>query len=228
MMDKIRYLCFELRPGCNMTDVHPWCPSSCRELLPGLLIEDSTIESFASACTRRGFKGMIGFHYYSEPMLDIDRILAFMQRCPQYRYVLWTNGLLLTEQSRDWLECFEQVSISLYSQQEAIRILPIINGLSNCVANDAPHDRRIDLYDAEIQSPGGCIRPRTIEIPVDAWGRLHLCCSDYDAHVDIASIVTDDHDYCINRYLQEAQRAAVGQQTLCWKCRTIHSPCIGA
>lgn len=226
MIKDLRYLCFELRPECNYTSRHPWCPSICRQHGTGPLITDDTIEKFILACQDRGFTGLVGFHFYSEPLLDIERILAFMERLPSARYVLWTNGSLLEASSRGWLPRFAQVSISLYGEFEAARIAPIIARLSNCVANPAPHDRRIDIYNTKTVNCGGCVRPAHVELPIDCWGDIHLCCTDYDNHIKIANIVTDEPHYCINMFEMLAREAELGMLSLCWACRSIHSPAI--
>jgi hypothetical protein len=175
---------------------------------------------------RHGFKGLTGFHYYSEPLLYIDRILYLIHLIGG-DYVLWTNGSLLTEKSREWLPLFKQVSISLYSQEDADRILPIVRDLPNCQANPAPHDSRIAIYSDGDVNPGGCSRPMSCELPIDCWGDIHLCCSDYNGKIQIGNIITDDHDTIIREFYKAAEFAERGFMPMCWRCRALHSPAIG-
>lgn len=226
MISDLQYMCFELRSECNYMPLHPWCPSTIRELKKGPLLHDDIIEQFIRTAQRRGFQGKVGFHYYSEPLLDKERILAFMHRVTGVDYVLWTNGSLLTMADRNWLPLFKQVSISIYNDRDEAKISVIIKGLSNCVAERPQHDRRIDVYRTNTLNPGACMRPSRIELPVDCWGDVHVCCADYDGRMQVGNILRDDHDYCINKFLQWAREIQLVSVPFCWRCRSIHSPAV--
>jgi hypothetical protein len=226
MIADLRYLCYEISPECNYSMLHPWCPNSSRIMPHNIMIDDVVMEEFTKACVLRGFSGLIGFHYYNEPTLELDRMLKFIRHHPEWRYVLWTNGSQLDVTSRNWLSLFEQVSVSAYSTGDVTRLESITQGLPNCHVEQVTPDRRMDVYGCDTNEPGGCIRPKTIELAVDAWGRVHLCCTDYNCVIEIGNIITHDHTTVINNFLLAAREAELGNIPLCQKCRTVHSPCI--
>jgi hypothetical protein len=174
-------------------------------------------------CQRRGFHGLVGWHGYSEPCMDIYRILYLMSRITS-DCVLWTNGSLLTEATRDWLPRFKRVSISLYTPTEAIRIRELVRGLPNCYPEEVRPDRRIDMYNTHTIDVGSCYRPSRIELPVNCYGYVVMCCADYNVTMRGLNIMDDDMDAAINTHELYARECELGNIPLCHKCRSIHSP----
>jgi len=178
----------------------------------------------------RGFKGKIGWHYYNEPMITIDRGLNLMNQIsskyPDTKYVLWTNGYKIDKSSREWLSLFHQISISLYNEEDRMRLTSAIKNIpgASCVA--AQHDSRLQVYDVKQKNPGGCRRPMDIEMSINHYGNMRMCCSDFRGHISMGNIMEEDHDLLINMWFEMAEKVAAGEVRLCWQCRSIHSPVV--
>ncbi len=231
----LQYLSFEINNRCNYIKEHPWCPINDPLRYPSheskIPCSDEVIVKFALKMIERGFTGKIGWHYYNEPMLTINRGFRLMDqiRSKQYstKFVLWTNGYGIDGTSPAWLPLFDQVSVSLYNEEDTARLCtPRIEDIPcvNCVP--APHDERKQVYDKEPDNPGGCRRPRDIEMPINYYGNIRMCCSDFRGHVSLGNIMEEDHDSLITKWFEMADKVAAGEVRLCWKCRSIHSPAV--
>jgi hypothetical protein len=182
---------------------------------------NETIVTFAKAVISRGFDGEIGFHYYCEPTLDIDRMKAIMEQLPDAKFVLWTNGLLLHKMDPEYFKKFNRVLVSLYKPCH-------IPELQNITISPAPHDDRRSIYDTKLTNPGGCIRPSKTEMCINCYGNLRMCCSDFRGKVMLGNIMYEDHQFLLDGWEEMAIKVAEGKVPLCWQCRAIHSPAIEA
>ena len=91
-----KLLSIEIGDQCNLAGEHMKCPISIRKHnkeYGALTIEDIIV--VIHDAIKLGFRGMVGFQYYNEPMLYIDRIQKVIERVPEVDYLLWTNGTLL-------------------------------------------------------------------------------------------------------------------------------------
>lgn len=230
----LEYLSFETNPLCNYKKDHPWCPINdplrYPSYEPKIPCSDSAIVNFAFKMIEHGFKGKIGWHYYNEPMLTLNRCLNLMDQIkfkyPDTKFVLWTNGSLLDKGSRAWLPLFYQISVSLYNDRDTINAPSVCEGIPGSVCNPAPHDARKHIYDITPNNAGGCRRPRDIEMIINYYGNLRMCCSDFRGHVCQGNIMKEDHDLLIKMWFEMADKVANGEVRLCWQCRSVHSPVV--
>lgn len=227
----LRYLSFEVAPACNLQVAHAFCPVNDPLRYPlhegRVPCPDATVASFAKKVHDRGFKGLVGFHYYCDPLMNVDRMLSLMDRIrkevPEARYILWTNGTLLQPVHRNWLEAFEKVVITMHDRSAEERIKGITNGLPNVQLADPYYDARLDIYSASGRVVGPCIRPAKIELPVNYFGWVRLCCADYRGWVSLGNIDQEDHDKVLDGFSETADMVAAGNVPLCWKCRALPS-----
>lgn len=185
MLQYTQFLIFELGNKCNMDYLHPQCPVNYRK--PGeTYLTDELIVSLADqAYNELGFTGLIGWHFYNEPMLQAARMLNLIDKikvvAPQSRFVLWTNGTILVEDSR--FNNIELVYITNYDNQPKELFSKYYH--KDLRVNNASFDNRLKYDDAPSNNP--CLRP-FIECIIDAFGELHLCCQDWDNRIKIGNV----------------------------------------
>lgn len=180
-------LTFEIGEECNLKQQHANCPISQRtyRIKKKALTVDKIIECIHSAKTL-GFDGLIGFHYYNEPLLSMDKILKVIERADHCRFLLWTNGLLLNAYQAQ-LDKFFAVVISCYDKKH-------LNDYKN-IQSRHPHvfimaeqfDARKDIYQSQRVLQFNCKRP-LFELPIDYYGNVHLCCIDWDNQYEIGNV----------------------------------------
>jgi hypothetical protein len=175
-MNGVRHLSIEAGPEC--TRAHEWCPVT----RMGPRVATMTPRR-AAALVREalslGFTGEVGFHYYNEPTLYPGFIRAVIAEVPEARYMLWTNGDLLTP---GLAALCGRIIVTDYGDLGALPEHPNL-GVLPC----SP-DARADIYDSpRIREAATCYRP-SFEVPVDCEGRIHLCCEDWRGEVPIASL----------------------------------------
>lgn len=89
-------LSFEICCTCNLKRDHAECPINKREYADDRyrLDVDVIVDTIRRA-RKIGFKGMVSFHYYNEPLSQLDKILKIMDLVPEQDFMVWTNALLL-------------------------------------------------------------------------------------------------------------------------------------
>ncbi len=177
---------FELGEHCNLGHVHDACPNLHPERFSLLdakkqLDDEKIIDSAVTAYEKLGFTGLIGFHYYNEPLLSakrLFRIAALIKgRAPKARFLLWTNGMLIPERCDQYF-IFDQIVISGYNEQSARgRDRLTAAGIKCSYANNAQLDDRIQTLEVKDKS-ASCLRP-FLEMIFDNYGNTHLCCYDW-------------------------------------------------
>ena len=214
-------LIFEYQPRCNLATEHRWCPSWSRlkhSPPPGTgathLTTDKIVELTLLA-REFGFDGLVGFHYYNEPMLEWNRLLGIMARLeeqsPPFRFILWTNGTYIRPDMAKDLARFEVVVVTNHTGLDLGMIWAMCPGVELVLST--PDDRltaRVDSPLDDRTSP--CLRPMT-EFVIDYWGEVHLCCYDWRAQSGIGNVLTDDPADCITRW-QQARDAIVTAWTI--------------
>jgi hypothetical protein len=85
----------ELGDKCNLTKIHPKCPSNA-ERPPGRELTDEVILKIVREIYEEwGFRGFIAWHFYNEPLLQMKRMFNLMEQIradfPNSRFLLWTN-----------------------------------------------------------------------------------------------------------------------------------------
>lgn len=164
------------------------CPSQTRDRGVVRLSDDMIFNLAVEAYEEHGFRGLVGFHYYNEPMAEAPRMLSIMERIKarlpeQARFILWTNGLIQPDDSR--VAMFEQVHVSdYYNQAEKLRHYFRHNPNVNVFT---------PVFDDRLKRPSDqvgyqlCRRPM-IECIFDAWGRMRLCCQDWRGEVVLGDL----------------------------------------
>jgi hypothetical protein len=191
---------FELGSKCNLGHIHSDCPNMHPDRYGDLdttcVLDDDTIVRCAVEAYRDlGFTGMIGWIYYNEPLLQMDRMFGLMDRikaeAPKARFILWTNGMLVPEDCSRF-KAFTQIIVSEYNEQSrrgyerlASAGLPITPRL---IENAALDNRLHQIEPADKSAP--CLRPFT-EFIVDYHGNVHLCCYDWQGKASPGNVFTD-------------------------------------
>jgi len=139
-----------------------------------------------------GFRGFVGFHYYNEPLLDQGAIREVIDASQYGRFMLWTNGLLLSRRvtDNDVLRLFEWVVISDYFPERNAEWLAALKQHYGDMRIDSFHatfDHRLANYDSPPHTAVQCWRQR-LEIPVDHFGSVHLCCQDWKGSMGLGNI----------------------------------------
>jgi hypothetical protein len=144
------------------------------------------------------FNGEIGFHYYNEPCLYKKQMFEIMGECSFAKFLLWTNGTLFDNNmaDNDFLKKFHNIVISNYDGKaryayyaELQKAYPNISRIIDYSAID-DLDNRKTIYENEPSNIFGCVRPFDIELPIDCYGNVHLCCRDYNNSCVIGNVKT--------------------------------------
>lgn len=183
-MKTIQLLSIEAGAECNLSGMHKQCPSAIRSRSGKPMTDDLMVEIAASAYLEFGFGGLVGWHYYNEPTLQLNRIFGLMERIrtfvPSSRFILWTNGAVASADPR--MSWFEQARITNYCGDEEL-----LRARFSCIKNVEVFNAR---FDNRLTSPVGkishepCLRP-FVEIPVDNFGVAHLCCQDWPGEIKL-------------------------------------------
>lgn len=193
-----QFLIFELGTACNLGRIHAACPNQhpgrFEHLLTAKQLDDDTILTVVSAARENGFHGLIGWHYYNEPLMQRDRMFGLMDSIrrswPAARFVLWTNGTLLPGDV-DRFAMFEQIHVTDYTNDGApprhVARLKDLPGVAVHVHRWSL-DGRLTMQGPEHPQP--CVRPYT-EFIVDAYGNVHLCCYDWQGLGSIGNVLDD-------------------------------------
>ncbi|WP_410985061.1 SPASM domain-containing protein [Bacillus cereus] len=128
-----------------------------------------------------GFNGYVAFHYYNEPQIYRDRINKVIDKKRDAKYLLWTNGTLLSSniENNQILNRFEKVVITCYDDKK----LPLFNSLKEYYGNiqivQWELDDRLNVYSSAHSNIIGCKRVQ-FKLPIDYYGNVHLCCRDWN------------------------------------------------
>lgn len=237
-MRHTQFLIFEANRDCNLGKVHGKCPNQhpdrCKHCDLTKLMTDEQIIDAAEAAYAQGFRGMIGFHYYNEPLVGaarmfplIDRIKA---RIPAARFVLWTNGTLLPTDPKELerFRVFSRAWITKYDNGDYSR-------LKHYVPETAVVRWQLDnRLSTPLATPraGGCGRAFT-EMIFDYYGNVHLCCLDWRGESRIGNIHQKSFLDLLNRIKEIRQQVGPtpmlsGAPEVCTRCvgRHEHVACL--
>lgn len=230
MIKDLRYMSFEVFNGCNLDRKHDFCPVNDPERYPAcegyVKCPDEDIVRFAThALKKRGFGGLIGFHYYCDPLMNIPRMLKLMKGIKEHheaaRFILWTNGLLLKSEHRAWLSGFDRIVVTLHEPSKEKQIREAVGDTKNVHIADAIYDDRIKVYDSSEKVARRCIRPSQIELPVNYYGWIRLCCGDYRGQVSLGNISQEKPDLLMDYFEEAAQEVEAGTPEICKKCNSL-------
>lgn len=211
----LQMLQFELGSACNLGTIHGDCPNTHPERFATLdtskPLDDATIIRTAVESYRHlGFSGLIGWHYYNEPLMQADRMFALMRlikdQAPAARFILWTNGTLIPEDCHEFTR-FEQVFVSEYdgnSRRGYDRLAA--KGIAARLIENATFDSRlVTLAPADPSQP--CLRP-FVELVIDAYGNTHLCCYDWRGDGTMGNVHTAEWGAIAKQWRETLPRIA--------------------
>lgn len=234
----VQLLNFELGSGCNLGPVHPECPNLHPERYGSLdtsqeLDDDTIVHCAVQAYRELGFSGMVGWHYYNEPLLRAGRMFALMERIrsevPKARFLLWTNGMLIPEECEQYKQ-FEQIIVSGYNDQGRRGVERLTAKKINARWIDKPElDNRLVQVEPIVKPgemltlPAGwsiqvdespCLRP-FVEFIVDAYGNTHLCCYDWQGKGTLGNVIVGDFAAIAKRWRDQLPHIAGKKMSLC-------------
>ena len=231
-MNLEQLLIFELGDRCNLSDMHPQCPNGNPKRWDHLdtsrPLYDETIVSIAEQMYRRhGFRGLIGFHHYNEPMLSQERMFRLMNRIrarvPEARFILWTNGTKLPRSLKP-LRKFDRIVVTDYGNADP-RIKELEAEHPGAVVYHWDLDSRLDITGPEQTGP--CARP-FVEFAIDCYGNVKLCCFDWQGIGSLGNVYTHGLDELIQKWKQ-IRRDICGERmtddapAVCRTCRKRHA-----
>lgn len=186
----VQLLNIEIGEGCNLADRHGLCPAHVgdrwRGARDGAPLTDAEIVALAvEAYERLGFRGLVGWHYYCEPLLYRERVVrlcrAIRERVAAARFALWTNGTLVGDDASD-LAVFDRAWCSCYGGAAVPAALK--RAVPDTVALPGVLDSRLS---ARADSAAPCWRPFA-EFAIDARGYAHLCCVAYHGDETLGNV----------------------------------------
>lgn len=207
----------EIGTVCNLGKVHGGCPNLHPDRTRGIdtsrRLDDATILRVLRALYGEyGFAGFVAFHYYNEPMLDLDRLFALAddirRHVSQSRLLLWTNGTRIpADCSR--MGVFEQIYITDYTADghppRNLDALRATRNEANLHVWPGALDQRLTAASHSYQP---CVRMFT-EIAIDAWGYVHPCCYAWRG-MDAIGNIFDEPLSDIVRHWRMARRLTAG------------------
>jgi radical SAM protein with 4Fe4S-binding SPASM domain len=196
MIDLSKLLCitFEIGNDCDLQDVHKLCPINQRVYKKeSQCLDTDCIEKIVKQAKELNFDGYIAFHYYNEPLLHRDRIEKVMDRLSDFKFALWSNGLLIDRnlEHDPFLDRFDFMVFTCYKQSDKPFFVKLKEEYKKVIVFDADFDDRLKIYDYDKNNVVGCKRP-LLELPIDYYGNLHLCCYDWNTEYEIGNVFERD------------------------------------
>lgn len=188
MLSYTQFLILELSSKCNYSHLHPKCPVSLRNMKKKItsLSDDKIVNLAVEAYEKHNFTGLIGFHFYSEPLLQNNRMVQLIKIIkkivPKSRFVLWTNGAYIDSA----FDVFDKVFVTNYYDIPSFYFKQYFSCETNVL--DVKFDDRISYEGFEgFEDSIPCYRP-FIECIIDAYGEMILCCQDWDNRIKIGNV----------------------------------------
>lgn len=224
---KIKEIAFEIGDDCNLKSQHKKCPinSRCYNKSNGKLTINRIIELMDEA-NEMGFEGYFAFHYYNEPLLYKDKLEQVIEARPNNKYLLWTNGTLLNCDiaANNILRRFTQVVITCYDMERLEFYKKIKDYYKNVQIALWSLDDRIEIYELPEVNRKPCERV-LVEIPIDYYGNVHLCCEDWNNEYEIGNVINNSlknivhsDEYNLTRNMAENGILKENCPTICKKC----------
>lgn len=181
---------FEISTKCNMKEMHKECPSNYRKVKKlGKTLDALSINRNIAEAKELNFQGCFAFHVFNEPMLDLDLICSIIDRNPDEKYLLWTNGTLLKDRIEDneYLRKFKHVCITCYDENRMQFYEKMKGFYRNIQIFPGIMDDRMEAYTRNHKNRFACKKP-LFEIPIDHYGNILLCTFDYNNSYCIGNI----------------------------------------
>jgi hypothetical protein len=185
----IRYLSFEINRECPNAFKHAGkCPIAHPERYAYscslLELTDEVILDLYAFCLRNGFRGIVMWHMYNEPVLVINRIRMLMDIMVQ---IVPNQAFQLTTSIPGDYSDFAIVKFSDYEHGAELD-----NRVATAEGVGKPY--------SQMPKSGACGRGLGWEIPIDNFGNWCLCCNDWRCEGSFGSIMTHNWDELLERY----------------------------
>lgn len=231
-----QYLSIEFQPVCNLGTAHSRCPNThperWRHLSADRALTDEAIVDLATRFYEElGFGGLVGWHYYNEPLVVSERMFHLMRQIRKAtrraRFTLWTNGTLLPADPRQFKR-FETIYITDYGNLDKAHVSRLLEIHPHATIQRWPLDGRLEIEGPQSLSPCGRM---FVEFAVDYYGNVHLCCYDWKGLGSPGNVLTDDLTELVDRW-QAIRRQMCGSEMnpaapeVCRRCRFRH-PSVG-
>lgn len=194
-MNTLRYLTFEINRTCRNSEVHSdKCPISHVERYKFSTsctsINDPIIIGFWRWCRKKGFRGIVLWHMYNEPVLSLPRVL----------------GLMKIMKEEDNFQPF-QLTTSIegdYKDFDIVKFSDYKNGvqLDDRILTNEGEGKNYN----QMPQKGWCARGLGWEIPIDNFGNWCLCCNDWRCEEAIGNIFDTDWEFLYMRYKAKKKR----------------------
>lgn len=225
----LKNISIEIGSNCNMRYIHTVCPANVMKRSDKDILTIDEVCAIMDEAVVNGFEGMFAFHFYNEPLMYIERIREVMKRRPHYKYLLWSNGVLVNkviEKGFDF-DLFEKIVFTCYDKKYYEMLLDLKNKHKDTQIFQPEMDDRLNIYDAEEMRQLSCRKMR-IELPIDCEGNVYICTFDYKKEFLLGNIREKSLSDIINseRYIQyfDAHNKLLMSDTaceLCKKCRRV-------
>lgn len=192
-----KLISFEIGTSCNLKNIHLECPINKIKREPGRkTLTPDIICTAMDQAKELNFNGHFAFHHYNEPLLYIEKIQEVIEKRPDYKYLLWTNGMLLQDIEKKGfsLSMFDKVVITCYNMENMKYFEEIKEKHPDVTIGIADMDERLNIYNSTFQNEFSCKKP-LVEMPIDHYGEIALCTHDWNNTCKIGNI--------INEYLKE-------------------------
>jgi len=202
-----QFLIFEITNQCTLAKAHAKiCPIG----LPGRygkldtsrpLTDDLILECARIAYLELGFRGLVGWHYYCEPMIEWERIKKLAGRIkkeiPKAEFILWTNGTIMPENISE-LSLFSQIYLTNYFKKNWKFLKQELPNTQVKILSGEMDERSLGRKKF---SRNRCLRPFN-EMIVDYYGNGHICCIDFRGQHKLGNIWTDGFRKVANNFLE--------------------------
>ena len=232
-MELTQYICFEIGRGCNLGHLHAKCPNQHPErysVLPHshAFTDEQIIDTAAAMYQVHGFRGRVGWHYYNEPLLAATRMWRLMNAIDvrtkgEANYTLWTNGTLIPYDCTQF-DRFADIHVTDYDIPDN----PVRNVKSLLRAHPRARIGRVELDD-RLNAIGDDIsyapcRRMFLEVIVDYYGNVRLCCHDWRGLGSIGNLHVDSLNLLVSRWkairrLLSGEKMAEHAPDVCLRCR---------
>lgn len=220
MPDKTGYLILELGTQCNLGQLHDKCPNQHPDRYKHVdtsraMSDDTIVDTAVAMIQKHGFRGLIGWHFYNETTLSLDRMFRLMSRIQvlesSARFVLWTNGTLIQQDCSEY-EQFAEIHVTDYGLDSIPCLSNRLHGMKGAVhVHRWPLDDRLTATGNEPGRPESdepCCRMFT-ELIFDYYGNVHLCCYDWRGLGSPGNIHYNTVESIVKRW-QATRRAMIG------------------
>ncbi|MEO9483317.1 MAG: SPASM domain-containing protein [Ekhidna sp.] len=225
---KIQRISFEISNTCNYTSIHPECPVSCYK--SANILDKKIVFKVIDELKELNYSGYIAFHRYNEPMINKERLYAYLEyinnALPNAKMAILTNGSYLNQEEVDTLDKFNvwSVSVSAYSKKEYIRLKKLTTNKIKYSIFYSVLDARLSVYEKEPLDLKMPCYTTIRDITINCHGQLALCCFDWNNEVTFGSLKENSLSELLNspRFLDAHDNLTAGNRKfeVCRRCDT--------